>query len=187
MYCILEFLQKNSPNLIKKVRVKVTHAGIRGREERRGSVNEREGVRQSESVWEKERGSVLDGVMSSHMQQKQIEHQTEALLRDMLSPNSVVTFTQQGNQATTHADTSLDVLRDSSRTATVPDVQSCIEDAILVSFGECMELILEYTKHLIASFHTSVWALWIWFGIHSCLNVWSHMHCCSKVWDQEDF
>lgn len=65
--------ERKTQNLIKKVRVKVTHAG--GCEERRGSVNERGGCRK---VSEIERGRVLDGVMSSHMQLKQIEHQTEA-------------------------------------------------------------------------------------------------------------
>lgn len=83
---------KRPQNLIKKG-VKLTHSGIKGREEIRWSVNEKEGVRQTERERESERGSVLDGLMTSHMLEKQIEIR----LWDVLSPNCVVTFTQQGN------------------------------------------------------------------------------------------
>lgn len=101
----------------------------------------------------RDRESVLDGVMSSHMQQKQTEHQTEALLRNMFSPNSVVTFTQQGN-VTTYADTYLDVRFDSSSPTNAPDVQSCRDNAILLSFRERMELISD--EKLYHSLHKNI-------------------------------
>jgi len=102
----------------------------------------------SESDWDRERGRVLDRVMSSHMRQKQIEHQTEAWLRDLLSLNSVVTFTQQGN-ATTHTQTNLWM---SSVTVPVQRLYTMcyhvytVDDVILVSFRERLPYISGYFR-----------------------------------------